>query len=130
MTEHPNAVAVRRAYQAFAAGDAETVRNQFTDDVLFHIHGLGDLDGDYRGPDEVFGYFGKLAAETAGTLRLELHTVLADDVHTVALLTAYAERKGRTLTENIVHITHVRDGKTSEFWEAFTDPAGIAAFWQ
>lgn len=130
MSEHPNAVAIRRAYEAFASGDAATPRDQFTQDVLFHVQGLGDLDGDYRGPDQVFEFFGKLAAETDGTFRLELHTVLADDEHTATVLAQHAQRKGRTLSGNVVHIAHMRDTKTREFWAAHADPVNTVAFWQ
>ena len=66
---------------------------------------------------------------TGGTFRLDVHTVLADDEHSAALLTQHATRNGRSITTNVVHVGHLRDGRTSEFWAAFTDPAAIVDFW-
>lgn len=129
MPEHPNAAVIRRAYEVYASGDAAAMREQFTDNVVWHIKGAGDFDGDYTGPDAVLGFLGRLAAETEGTFRLDVHAILADDEHGVALLTATGQRKGRTANSNIVHVTHLRDGKTAEFWAATTDPAGDSAFW-
>ena len=129
MDEHPNVGVVRKAYEAFTSGDMETLRTLWTDDIVFHVKGLGELDGDYTGPGDIFGFFTRLAAETNGTFRVEVHTILADDEHSTTLLTQHAERQGRVRDDQIVHIGHMREGKTCEFWSAVTDPAGAVAFW-
>ena len=129
MAEHPNVDVVRRSYQAFASGDLESLRALWTDDIAFHVQGSGKLNGDYHGPDEVFGMFAELAQETGGTFRLEVHAILADDEHSAIMLTQYGTRNGRTLATKVVHIGHLREGKTAEFWEAFTDPDAIDDFW-
>jgi hypothetical protein len=43
------------------------------------------LAGDHRGPDAILGFFGKTFELTAGTFRVEVHDVVADDRHTVGL---------------------------------------------
>jgi ketosteroid isomerase-like protein len=53
---------------------------------------------------------------TNGTLRWELHDVLANDDHTVALHITRAERKGRSLADRVVYVFHVRDGQIREAW--------------
>jgi ketosteroid isomerase-like protein len=130
VAEHPNVTALRNVYEAFGKGDLDTVRQQWTDDVTFHVKGLGSLDGDYQGPDAVIGFFGKLMDATSGTFRLDIHTILADDEHAAILATEHAERNGQTLSADVVHVTHLRDGKTQEFWSATTDPEGELAFWR
>jgi len=87
MTEHPNVELSRRGYDAFAKGDLATLSELIADDVTWHVRGVGPLSGDYHGRDEVFAFFGRLAEETAGTFRLDVHDVLANDEHTVALCT-------------------------------------------
>jgi len=129
MSDHPNVGAMRRSYEAFASGDLDALRALWTDDVVFHVTGVGDLDGDYVGPDAVLGFLGRLAAETEGSFRLDLHTILADDEHSVSLLRQHAERRGRSSDVQVVHVTHMRDGKTCEFWAATTDPVDTVAFW-
>ena len=130
MAEHPNVAALRDVYDAFGKGDLETVRRQWTDDITFHVKGLSSLDGDYRGPDAVIGFFGKLMEATGGTFRLDIHTILADDEHAAVLATEHAERNGQTRSADVVHISHLRDGKTHEFWAATTDPEAELAFWR
>lgn len=51
MAEYSTVEMMRRAYDAFAAGDIETVLGIQTEDVVWHISGLGALDGDYQGRD-------------------------------------------------------------------------------
>jgi len=130
MAEHPNVDVVRRSYQAFADGDLSTLRGLWTGDITFHVKGLADLDGDYRGPDEVFAFLGRLAQETGGTFRLDVHAILADDEHTATMLTQHAERNGASRSSDLVHVSHMRDGKTAEFWVATTDPVSDVAFWR
>jgi ketosteroid isomerase-like protein len=36
------------------------------DDVTWHVTGAGPLSGTYHSRDEVFGFFARLAEETAG----------------------------------------------------------------
>jgi len=92
MTEHPNVELTRRGYDAFAAGDLAALSELLAGDVTWHVRGVGPLSGDYHGRDEVFAFFGRLAEETAGTFRLDVHDVLANDEHTVALCTLSASR--------------------------------------
>jgi uncharacterized protein len=59
---------------------------------------------------------------TEGSLRVDLHAVLADDEHGVALVVAAASRGGRSMTSNEAHVMlHMRDGKVVEVWIAPTD---------
>lgn len=50
---------------------------------------------------------------TEGSLHLDLHSVLADDEHGVALMTISASRGGRSLNVNAVDVMHLRDGKVA-----------------
>jgi len=130
MADHPNVDVIRRSYQAFVDGDLETLRNPWRADINFHVNGVGGLDGDYHGPDEVVGVFGKLVEETGGTFRLDVHAVLADDEHTATLLTQHGERNGQSQSSHVAHITYMHDGKTREFWSATTDPVNDIASWK
>ena len=49
------------------------------------LSGRSVLAGDHRGTDAVLGFFGRTQELTAGTFRVELHEVVADDEHTVGL---------------------------------------------
>ncbi len=92
MTEHPSVELTRQGYEAFAKGDMATLSELMADDITWHVEGAGSLSGTYRGREDVFGFFGRLAEETGGTFSLDVHDVLANDEHVVALCTLSASR--------------------------------------
>jgi ketosteroid isomerase-like protein len=129
VTEHPNVELTRRGYEAFAKGDLATLSELMADGVTWHVLGVGSLDGTYRGQSEVFGFFGRLAEETGGTFRLDVHDVLANDGHAVALCTLSASRGGKSIEVPVANVSHMRDGKITEFWASTTDPQASIDFW-
>jgi len=129
MTEHPNVELTRRGYDAFAKADLAALSELMADDVTWHAPGLGPLSGTYHGRDEVFTFFARLAQETGGTFRLDVHDVLANDEHAVALCTLSASRGDKSIEVPVANVSHVRDGKVTEFWGATTDPQGSVDFW-
>ncbi len=56
-----------------------TLSELIADDVIWHVRRAGLLSGDYHGRNQVFSLFGRLAEETAGTFRLDVHNVVAND---------------------------------------------------
>ncbi len=55
-----------------------------------------------------------------GSIKVDLHDVIANDEHMVALVTATVERNGKTLEYKTAEIYHVKDGKITHRW-AFSD---------
>jgi len=49
MTEHPNAVMVRRSFEAWNSGDLDVIREYVTDDAVYHFAGNNPMSGTYRG---------------------------------------------------------------------------------
>jgi uncharacterized protein len=117
---HPNVDLLNKGYDAFDKGDLDTIRELFADGIVFHIPGRNQISGDYRGKDEVFGFFAKLIQITEGTFKLDRHAVLADDEHGVVMSTATAERDGKSLSAKQVDVLHISNGKVTEYW-AFSD---------
>jgi len=79
--------------------------------------------------EQVFGFFAKLQEMSEGTSKLEVHDLLADDEHGVALVAESATRGGRSLESNATHVLHLRDGKVTEFWDARPDQYAADEFW-
>jgi ketosteroid isomerase-like protein len=113
---HPNEDLLRRAFDAFAKGDMDTLRELTDQDAVWHTPGCNQLSGDYRGADEILGFFAKTMELSGGTFRAELHDVVANDDHAVAIYVARAERDGRTYENRNVLVIHVRNGKFAETW--------------
>jgi hypothetical protein len=125
MTEHPNVERLRRGYAAYAAGDLATLRGMLADDVSFHFLGHTPLSGAYNGLTEVLGYFARLQ-ESGAAFRFEVHDLLADDQHAVALLAGTAERSGRRLQQKVVHAFHLNaDGKVADWWNFWEDQVAL-----
>jgi uncharacterized protein len=121
MAEHPNVARIKDMYAAMAKGDLAALNDVFAEDLVWHDGGRNQLSGDYRGREAVFQYFGKVMEVTDGSLHLDLHSVLADDEHGVALMTISASRGGRSFNGNAVDVMHLRGGKVVEVWAIPTD---------
>jgi ketosteroid isomerase-like protein len=68
-------------------------------------------------------------AELTGTLRGEIHDVLASDDHVVVLQTTRGERDGHgSLEDREAIVLHVRDGTIVEVWEHPGDVYAMDAF--
>jgi uncharacterized protein len=126
---HPNEDLVRRGYVAFGTGDFATLRELFADDVVWHVGGRSTITGDYKGKNEVFGFFAQLAERAGGTFRVDVHDVLANDVHVVALVTLTAERAGKTLNDEGTQVYQVQGGKVTESWFHPSDQYASDEFW-
>lgn len=126
---HQDEALVRNLYQAFSAQDAETMRQLFDPDVVWHQPGRSVLAGDHRGVDAVFGFFGKVAEISGGTFTVELHDVIAGTEHTVALHTGRGRAGGKTLEDHNTLVMHCSAGRVREVWEQHADLYAVDAFW-
>jgi ketosteroid isomerase-like protein len=126
---HPNEDLIRSGYEAFRTGDMEKLNELFADDIMWHVGGRSTLTGDYKGKQEVFGFFGKLAEGTGGSFRLEVHDILANDQHAIALVRSRGEREGKSIDDRGVHVLELRDGKVVEFWGYPEDQYAVDEFW-
>jgi ketosteroid isomerase-like protein len=129
MAEHPNAELFRRGYTAFQSGDLDTVRSLFAPDIVWSVPGSGRFAGEHRGVDNVISLFVQQAQESNGTFRVEVHDVLGNDEHAVALGTITAERNGKSFSDRYTHVVHIQDGKVTESWIFNEDPAAVDEFW-
>jgi uncharacterized protein len=118
------------ASSAFGRGDFSALQDQFfAENIIWHVAGTGPLAGRYEGIAEVMAVLGKISELSEGTVETELHDVLVSADHTVALATIRAERSGKQLQLNLVHVIHSENGKAAEVWTYSSDPAAAAEFW-
>ena len=124
-----DAALVRRGYEAFNAGNVETLKGLFAPDAVYRVGGSSDLAGDKHGLQEVLGYFGELFSRSGGTVKVELRDVIAGEHHTIGLQTAEAQRDGKSLKQDGVLVFTVKDGKVTEVSEFQEDSAKSSEFW-
>ena len=130
MAEHPNVALVRRAMQAMNEQDLSKAEQEMAvvdafmaDDILWHEIGRAEPR---RGKGELRAAM--MDGARGGTIAYEVHDIIANDDHAIALGTATATRGDRTLQYRTAEIFHIRDGKAVERWAFSDDTATIVAF--
>jgi len=92
---HANENLLRDAYAEFEHGDINTLKSRFfAKDIRWHYPGTSPLGGDYDGVDQVAGWLLRTFEACWGSITVEVHDVVANDEHAVALTTVRAEREG------------------------------------
>lgn len=123
MGEHPNASLYRRYLEGLAAGDVDTVVSMIAPDVIWHEPG-GELA--IHGRDALVE---RMRAVTGGfDVRFDLHDVLANDEHTVALYEMTVDGGGRRLVARVAEVWHVADGAVAERWSFAEDSEAFLRF--
>jgi uncharacterized protein len=113
--EHPNATLLREWLEAFNRGDMEAFADLIADDVVWHQIGAETLKGKQAMADSLPG------DEVDWTITADIHDVVANDEHAIALVNATGTRgDGRSLEYRTAEIVHMRGGKIVERW-AFSD---------
>jgi ketosteroid isomerase-like protein len=125
-----NAAVVRRGYEAFNAGDMETLTEIFDESASWHTPGRSSLAGDHEGREASFAYFGRLGQETGGSFQAELRHLLADDDgHVVGVHRCSADRDGKRLEVDCCLVFQLENGRITEGREHFQDLYAWDAFW-
>ena len=127
---HPNEDLVRRGYKAFGEGDEETLRSLLGPDAVHVAPGNHLLAGEYKGVDEILGYYGKLGELSDGTFTAELKSVRVEgDDKAVSTHRNKAQRGGKTLDQDETLTFTIEGGKFSRIEENHSDPAAYDDFW-
>lgn len=105
MSEQENKQLVQRGYEAFAAGDIETVMGLFDDDIEWVQPGESAVSGTYHGKTELMEYLGRLAAKQ---IAIRLDQMIAEGDIVVALTEVTVDGQ----TGRDADVFTVRDGKT------------------
>lgn len=95
MTEHLNAAAVRRIFEAWNSGNLDVIREAYAEDIVLHFAGNNAMSGTYRGRDAVMDVSAR-AMQGWGP-HAETETILTSDDHILIFLHAIFERDGKTL---------------------------------
>ena len=120
---------IRRGYEAFGRGDVPAVLDILAPDIAWHVPGRSPLSGDYKGHDEVVGFFTATMELSSGTFAIDLADVLAGGQQVVVLCTVSAQRHGRSWSSPEVHVWRVVNGQAVEFREYQGDQQTEDEFW-
>jgi ketosteroid isomerase-like protein len=107
---------VRDAFDAFKRGDMKALSDAWTDDIVWHGRGTTKFGGEFKGKEAVAGMIAQYPAEFQD-ITLDIHDIMANDKHVVALANSTFKRNGKAYADQLVYIFHVNDqGKTTEAW--------------
>lgn len=125
--EHENVAAVRAALEAFMKGDMETMSASLDENTVWHVPGDNRFAGTFTGRDAVVGRFAQMAEAGIRATLADIHDVVGNDDHVVALVQLSVSGPSGSATGRAVQVYHVRDGKAAEFWGYNEDQAAIDA---
>jgi uncharacterized protein len=122
---------VRAVFGAFASGDLAALGDLLHADATWHHHNDDRLGGIHRGAEAVIAYLTESALLTAGTLRAEPQSVMADgEGHVAVPVQLSASRPdGRTMDGPQVLLVNVEGGRVRAIDQFVGDPVAVAAFW-
>ena len=130
MTADENVAIMRRAYEAFNAGDLDGVADTFDESVVWHLPGRSSMADDYKGREATLAYFTQLAQETGGTFRAELQHLAADgDSRVVGIQRSTADRGGKHLDVADCIVFELKDGRVTDGREHFENLYAWDEFW-
>jgi len=123
VVEHPNVETIRQTYNALVAGDLPSALKALAPEGTLHFGGTGPLHGDHRGVDRVGAVLSRAATLTAGTQKLDVTAIYADDNHGVVVVRERASRPdGATLDVDEVHmLSFSGDGLITDIWDLPSD---------
>jgi uncharacterized protein len=106
---------LHRAYQrAFEERDRDALLDLIAEDATWHVFGDSALAGTASGRDEIWERF--FAPQWDTPRELEVHTVLDDDAHVVALGELAFSRADGEVRFKTVEVYHHEDGLLTERW--------------
>ena len=121
---------VRQGYKAFGEGDMDPLRSLFAAEAVHSAPGNSPIAGEYKGLDDVLGYYAKLFELSDGTFTAELKsTKVEGDDKVVATHRDKAQRGDKTLDQDETLTFTISGGKITRLVEKHSEPAAYDAFW-
>lgn len=127
--DHPHALLLAQVYSAFNEGKYQIFLDACAENMTFQIAGKSPLAGKYTKADFVSGLANKLTELSSGTYRLDVHDILASDLHVAVLGTSKVTRHGKTTELRTVHVWRFDQGKPVAWYEYPRDLYQFDATW-
>jgi ketosteroid isomerase-like protein len=108
-------------YADLEKGDLPAVLASCSERATFQIAGKSPLAGKYSVKDFATAYLSKLADLSGGTLKFEVHDILASERHGMVLSTSKFTRKDATHELRTVHVWRFEEGKLLAGYEYARD---------
>jgi uncharacterized protein len=127
--EQDNIALTRRGFEAFGAGDMQTLTTLIHPDANWHGPPVGIIRGEYSGRDQLLAYFKQLHEETDGTFRAIPIAMAASGNRVFVQETVSGQRRGESLESSDVLVFTIEDGKVRDVRVYTGDYPAEAKFW-
>jgi ketosteroid isomerase-like protein len=112
--QEQNLALVREFCEARAKEDTGAMMGCLAEDVVWRYPGRNALSREYRGKEEVAGFFRGLRELTGGEFTSEAERIMVDETVAFVHELPRGTRKGKPLGWRTVLMLRLRDGKISE----------------
>ena len=129
MAEQPNQLLVRRGFEAFNAGDIDTLVEIIADDAVQIMPGENIVAGEHKGREAILAMYGRLFEETGGTLKVVLEGTYAAGNSVVAVYHGTAKRNGRSYDQRNALVFEIEHGQAVRLTDLPADLAAADRFW-
>jgi ketosteroid isomerase-like protein len=114
----------------YAGGDPGPVQDLLADDIVWRVPGRNAIAGEYRGVEEVMGYFARRRDLAGRSFRMHPGEVLVGEGEHVAVLTDGTAVLGGTERRwSTVGLYRIRDGRIAACWLLPLDPEAFDEIW-
>lgn len=118
-------------FTAFANHDLAAVADVFHHDATWNHRNNDRLGGVHRGSDEIIAFFGESAQLSAGTLKAEPQSILADGAGQVCVVVRLSATRpdGRSMDGPQIALFTVDNGRVRAVDQFVGDPEAVREFW-
>ena len=127
--QHANVKILEQLYANFAKGDMGAVLAACAENVTFQIAGKSRIAGKYTKENFASQFVTKLKELSSGTFKLEVHDILANDRHAVALVSEFVTRNGEEVQMRMAHVWRMEHGKPVAWYAYPRDLYQFDAAW-
>ena len=127
--KHPNAVLLSSVYAHFSEGNFQAVLDACSDSMTFQIAGKSKLAGKYTKDTFLTNFVVKMKELSGGSYKLEVHDILASDLHAAVLASSKLTTHGKTVELRTVHVWRFDHGKPIAWYEYPRDLYQFDAAW-
>jgi ketosteroid isomerase-like protein len=117
-----------RAWRAVSEADIDTLREIWSEKILWHATGKNPWAGSYEGPNAVLDYLARVG-ESVDIFDASLDDVLTSDDRIALVFHVHTERGNRRLDLSYSLLARLENGEVAEVWTTPLNPEALEQFW-
>lgn len=130
MIEHPNSLLLHHCMQAANAGDRQTLRALWADDIVWHVKGASPWAGEFKGADAICEYLADLGDYGGTGFQIDVEDVMVSTCKAAAICHSTASHGDRVLNARYLLIATVIDRKIQTVTSVPIDTERVEDFWR